>query len=353
MKIAKAFVTGGTGFIGARLVKRLTERGVDVTCLVRQQSNMQRLENLPCQLVYGDLRDPALTLAGIAQCDVLFHVAAMKNAGRVKKILKVNRDSTQHLFDAILRSSASPRVIQVSTLAASGSSSKDRPRIESDQSKPVSFYGRSKLESDRVAVLYADRMPVSIVRPPIVLGQGDSNGLKMFKLLQKFNCHLVPGLITRHYSVIHVDDLVEALICVASQGQPIPASSDDPIGEGVYFAASQQLSYADLGRQIGQALGRTQTKCLHIARPFFWSISAVNTLWGRITDQPQLLNLDKYREAVAGDWTCSSAKLFNETDFSLPVPFATRLQQTVQWYQSQGWLDHVQEHYTGNVSRTS
>ena len=346
MKISHAFVTGATGFIGTRLTKKLIESGTKVTCLVRQQSNIQTLKNLGCEFVYGDLRNETLTLPGLERCDTLFHVAAMKNAANPKDMLAINPCATRNLFEAVLQSSATPRVVHVSSLAACGPSTKHRPTVETDRAAPVSYYGRSKLESEQIATTYADRLPISIVRPPIVMGQGDSNGLKMFKLIEQFNYHLIPGLKDRQYSAIHVDDLVNALICVAKQGKPISSAGEsDPSATGIYFASTEQLSYADLGRNIGLAMGRSRTRCLYIARPILWSIGAVNSLLAWATKRPYLLNLDKYQEVVAGDWTCSSEKLFTESDFDSSVPFVNRLKQTIQWYQENGWLDrHIQPH---------
>jgi len=346
LKITNAFVTGATGFIGTRLTEKLITTGTKVTCLVRRQSNIQPLKNLGCKFVYGDLRDDSLTLPGLEQCDVLFNVAAMKNAANPRDMVTINPRATQNLLEAVLQSSHTPRVVHVSSLAACGPSKKRRPTVETDRSVPVSYYGRSKLESERIASTYATRLPISIVRPPIVLGQGDNNGLKMFKLIEQFNYHLIPGLRNRQYSLIHVDDLASALISVAKHGKSVSQSSgNDSAATGIYFASTEQLSYADLGRKIGLAMGRSRTRCLYVARPIFWSVGAFNSMLAWATKQPRLLNLDKYREAVAGDWACSSKKLFAETDFSSPVSFADRLKQTILWYQENGWLDrHIQPH---------
>ena len=346
LKITHAFVTGATGFIGTRLTKKLIACGTKVTCLVRQQSNLQQLENLGCEFAYGDLRDETLSLPGLERCDTLFNVAAMKNAANPKDMLAINPRATRNLLEAVLRSSTPPRVVHVSSLAACGPSTKHRPTVEADRAAPVSCYGHSKLESERVVNTYADRLPISIVRPPIVMGQGDNNGLKMFKLIEQFNYHLIPGLRNRQYSVIHVDDLVNALISVAKQGKSIPSSGEsDPAATGIYFASTEQLSYADLGRKIGLAMGRNRTRCFYVARPIFWSVGAFNSMLARATNRPYLLNLDKYREVIAGDWTCSSEKLLAETDFDSSVPLVDRLKQTIQWYQENGWLDrHIQPH---------
>ena len=341
MKISKAFVTGGTGFIGARLVKQLIESGTDVTCLVRKhrsqdkQAKTESLKKLGCQIVYGDLQDTTLSLPSVTKCDVLFHVAAAKNMANPKDLLRLNPSSTRNLLEAVLRSSAAPRIIGVSSLAACGPSVGGSPTLETDPASPVSFYGRSKLLCEQTLIAYADRLPISIVRPPIVIGQGDANALRMFKLIQKFNCHVIPGSTDRQYSIIHVDDLVEAMIHVASQGQTI---ADASAAAGIYFVSAEQLSYAELGQKIGLALERSHIRNLYIPRPIFWSIGAINSVLARATNRPRFLNLDKYREASAGEWTCSAAKLFEETNFRASVSLQTRLEQTVKWYQQHNWL---------------
>ena len=344
MRISNAFITGATGFIGGRLAERLVNNGTQVTCLVRKQSKIEPLKKLGCRLVYGDLTDESLKLSGVEKCDTLFHVAAMKNAAVPKVIVKTNRNSTRNLFEAILRSSGMPRVVQVSSLAACGPSPADQPKVEADTPAPVSFYGKSKLEAEKTAITYADRIPVSIIRPPIVFGQGDSAGLEIFKPIYKFNLHLIPGFKNRQYSMIHVDDLVNALICVATQAEPIATTEgDNSNGTGIYFTASEQFCCADLGQTIGEVLERSRTRCLYVPRPIVWGIAAFNSLLGRAINQPRFFNLDKYREVFAGNWTCSSDKLFAETNFDLPVPFEDRLKQTIHWYQENGWLDyHIQ-----------
>ena len=282
MKIRKAFVTGGTGFIGTRLVKQLINNGTEVICLVRKHSSQSKqsktdaLKKLGCQLVDGDLQDTALALPGIEQCDVLFHVAAAKNSANPRDLLHLNPNNTKNLVDAVLRASATPKIIGVSSLAACGPSNQNRPTLETDSPSPVSFYGRSKLLCEQALISYADRLPVSIVRPPIVLGQGDANALRMFKLIQKFNCHLIPGLTDRQYSIIHVDDLVEAMIHVACQGQPV---TDVVAATGIYFASTEQITYAELGRKIGLALGRSRIRSLYILAPFFGPSVRSIVLW--------------------------------------------------------------------------
>ena len=71
-----AFVTGGTGFVGSRVVRKLLARGETVRCLARDSSPRQNLEGLPVEVVVGDLRDPASLERAVRGCDQVFHVAA-------------------------------------------------------------------------------------------------------------------------------------------------------------------------------------------------------------------------------------------------------------------------------------
>src|SRR4051794_27721811 len=81
----KAFVTGGTGFIGERLVRKLRERGDDVVALVRSKEKGKKLEAMGAALVEGDLSSSDAINAGVKGCDSAFHVAAVYKVGIPKK----------------------------------------------------------------------------------------------------------------------------------------------------------------------------------------------------------------------------------------------------------------------------
>ena len=232
-------------------------------------------------------------------------------------------------------------MVFISSLAAVGPSSGTRLLTEEDECRPVSHYGRSKLACEQLAAKYSKRMPISVVRAPIVLGEGDEHGLELFKTIDRFHCHFVPGFRNRLFSIIHAHDLVDALIAVAERGKRLDMSSN---GQGIYFAAANEVvTYADLGRQIGKAVGNRWTLVIRVIEPCIWLSGAINELIGRIKGQPQYLNLDKSREAVAGPWACSAEKLRKEVGFDISVSIQTRLQQTVAWFRQKGWLRDKQK----------
>ncbi|MDQ4095491.1 MAG: NAD-dependent epimerase/dehydratase family protein, partial [Actinomycetota bacterium] len=80
----RAFVTGGTGFIGGRVVQKLRDRGDDVVALVRSRSKADKLLALGCALVEGDLSDQERLRSAMQNCDSFFHIAAVYQWGVTK-----------------------------------------------------------------------------------------------------------------------------------------------------------------------------------------------------------------------------------------------------------------------------
>jgi len=80
-------------------------------------------------------------------------------------------------------------------------------KTEADPLSPVSHYGHSKRAGERAAARYADRVPITVVRPSIVLGEADVLGLPLFRSIARWGVHAVPGFRRPRFSLIHADDL--------------------------------------------------------------------------------------------------------------------------------------------------
>ena len=333
----RILVTGATGFIGRNLVENLVEHGADVTCLVRKNSDVSELEDWNCRLVTADMSDSAIDFEPIvARQDVVFHLAATTKVLSKSQYFETNVKGFDNFLAACQKSESAPTVVFVSSLAAVGPSSLSNPHSETEVCRPVSNYGESKAEAEQVARSYADRVPVSIVRPPIVLGPRDRTGLEMFSSIAKFGIHIVPGFRDQEVSVIHVDDLVTALRRVAERGSRL--SSEDP-AQGVYFAAAKERpTYRELGNLIGDALGKQRVVKIPVPRFAVKSLAGINSLIASITGKSQYLNFDKAREICAGSWSCSNQKICEELEFAPAFPLNTRLQQIVKWYRRHEWL---------------
>ncbi|MFG0262677.1 MAG: NAD-dependent epimerase/dehydratase family protein [Novipirellula sp. JB048] len=335
--MAHALVTGATGFIGAHLVRELTRSGKEVTCLVREHSDRSQLEASRPRFAIGDISDRDSIRRALDGVDVVYHLAGVTKSLRASDYTKINELGVANVSACCRQTDSAPTLVVVSSLAAVGPSAGDRPHRESDTPQPVSDYGRSKLAGERAARRFAADVPTTIVRPPIVLGQGDLNGLEMFKTIARFGFHLVPGWGKDRVSVIHAEDLAKALILASTQGARLTPQGDD--AEGVYFATDEENpTYAELGRMIGRTLGRYHAWVIRSPKSAVWAIAAFNELASQIVRRPHILNLDKAREATAGSWTCTAAALNRDTGFAPAYSLQQRLAQTTRWYLQQGWL---------------
>lgn len=338
--MAKVLVTGASGFIGTHLVATLMARGDDVACLVRRTSKVEPLVALGARLVYGDVTDPDSLPAAVAGQEVVYHLAGRTLALKDRQFYEVNRRGIAHVAKACAGQTTPPVLIYVSSLAAAGPAVDGRPRVESDPPSPVSHYGRSKRSGEHAAESFAHRVPITVVRPPIVLGQGDRLGLPLFRSAIRFGVHLAPGLRPQRFSLIHADDLVNLLILAAERGKRLPplGQRGDSAAQGYYFAACElDPTYADLGRLVAESVGRN-VLVIPTAMPVVRTVAAVGEAISQVSQHPLLMNLDKVREIAAGSWLCSAQAARDELGFEVEAPLLERLRQTAEWYREHGWM---------------
>jgi nucleoside-diphosphate-sugar epimerase len=180
-------------------------------------------------------------------------------------------------------------------------------------------------------------MEITTVRPPIVFGPGDRGVLEMFRPIARWNLHLVPGPRQRRFSLIHVSDLVEGLLFAAEKGERLHPNGSP--GQGIYFmAAPEDPTYVELGQAMATALGRNRTAAVCLPEPLTPLIGLCGDAMARVRRQPGWVNSDKIAEALAGSWTCSSAKARAQLGWSPAATLAERLRETAQWYRQAGWL---------------
>jgi len=338
--MSKALVTGANGFIGSHLTKALQDQGEDVACLVRKTSSVERLASLGARMVYGDVTDRESLDVPISGTDVVYHVAGRTIALKKQDFFDVNETGTRNIVEVAAKQETPPTVIVVSSQAAAGPMLDGRPRTEADPAEPVSNYGRSKLAGEMAARQFADRVPMTIVRPPMVLGEGDPLGLQLFQPIARFGLHWVPALGTDTFSVIHSADLASLIILAAKNGRRLqPGESEGPsAAQGVYYAACEVApTYADLGRMVAKALGR-RVRVVPTPPRAVWVVAGVSHTLASLIRKPCYLNLDKAHEIRAGSWVCSVQAATDELGFSTTASLQDRLAQTAQWYRREGWL---------------
>lgn len=339
--MAKALVTGGSGFVGTHLTAALAAQGDDVTCLVRKTSKVDRLSPLGARFAYGDVTEPQSLNGALAGVDIVYHVAGCTFSCYLDRYYQVNAEGTRNLAKACAAQPKPPVLVMVSSLAAAGPARNGRPLVESDPARPVSHYGRSKRQGELAVQSFADRVPTTIVRPPIVFGEMDSVGFYMFRPVLRFGVQWVPGFRRNRFSTIHAADLVQLIIAAGKRGRRLkPVSIAGPNdAQGIYFAASELApTYGDLARLIARAAGRRRIWPFPVMMPLIWTAGLGASFIGRIIGKPLPMTFDKVREIDAGSWICSADAARRDLDFTLGAPLVDRMRQTIEWYYREKWL---------------
>lgn len=336
----KALVTGATGFVGSNLVDHLLQQTWQVDCLVRDLERASSLEQRGAALCQGTLSDAEGLVQRAEGCNVIYHVAGRVRALSDQQFTTDNVDGTRNVVAAAAAQPNPPVVVLVSSLAAGGPNQPGAPARETDDDRPISAYGESKLAAERAAAEFADQVPISIVRPPIIFGPADKASLKIFNGIRRLRIHPVPGLRRFPVSLVHVADLCNAMITIAERGTRVVASTNGKadIAAGTYHVAAERtIPYGELGKLAAQALD-CQGVAVPLPKALFWMLGGGVELFGQVIRRPQVLNLDKIREAVAPAWECNDEKIRQELDYQPAATLEQRFAETAQWYREQGWL---------------
>lgn len=321
----RALVTGATGFVGSHLAEVLRHRGDEVTVLARSARKAEALVPLGVRVVSGDLYDTGALASAAEGQDVVFHVAGVVAARNEAEFLRANRDGTANLVAACTRAGR-PRFVLVSSMAAAGPAAPGRPLDGSEPPRPVTAYGRSKLEAERAVT--ASSLPWTIVRPPTVYGPRDREVLKLFRIA-RWGVAPVFGDGTQQLSAVHGADLAEALVAAAL--------TSAAAGQTYYACHSEVFTSAGFVRAIAAAMGRT-VAIVPVPRPVGRALLAVTETGARLTGRPTILTSDKANEFFQAAWTGDPGPLGRDTGWCAAHDLRSGLADTWHWYRRAGWL---------------
>jgi len=249
-------VTGGTGFIGKMLVRRLLAEDHQVRVLARSSPRAEGLKAQGAEIVPGDVSDDAALDSAAKDAELVFHAAAkVAGSGSLEEFTDVNVNGTQRVFDACLRQRVR-QVVYLSSVAVYGIVKEDKAI---DESTPFDgnpegrdFYSRSKIAADQLVISYSKKhdLPTAILRPGIVFGPGKPLPVALLggRLGQT---NIVFGSPNHRFPLNYVENLVDALLLSMTPSGDLLRQyivlDDDDLTLGQYHSAK---SDADLTRTV-------------------------------------------------------------------------------------------------------
>lgn len=217
----RAFVTGGSGFVGKKLIAALAARGVEVHALARSSTSEAAVRAVGATPVKGDLDDTTAMQAGMVGSDVVFHAAAyVEESGKLADHMRVTVQGTEHAL-AAAKAAGVPRFVHVSTEAVLADG---KPIVQADETrplpaKPAGAYPLTKgLAEKAVHAAAAPGFAAVIVRPRFVWGAGDTS--LMPKVITAVKAGKFAWVGGGHFpsSTCHVANLVEGMLLAADKG---------------------------------------------------------------------------------------------------------------------------------------
>jgi nucleoside-diphosphate-sugar epimerase len=303
-------LTGATGFLGRHLIPALIADGHSVRALTRRPQPPMR----GVTWIAGDLSNTQALSDLVDGADAVVHAAAALRGARHADFDVPNRLGTLALVEAAKAASV-PRFIQVSSLAA--------------RAPDLSHYAASKRAAEEV--LRTSGLPSwMIVRPPAVYGPGDTATLPFFKAVKRGLAPRIGGG-ERPFSLIHVDDLISAIIFLLKTEEiaNLLVEIDDGLKSG--------YTLPHLFKMIADALGKKPLP-LVVPLPVLRMVARAGTAWCGLTGKAPMFTVEKLRELTAPDWVTRGPRLNEVSGWAAAIPAAEGLKATADWYLKERWL---------------
>ena len=327
----KVLVTGSNGFIGSALVKKLIDDGNKVRCMIRKTSNLDNLEGLDVEYLTADVRKPESLDAAVKNVDYIFHLGGLTKAKTLSDFIKVNAWGTENLLKAVEKTNPKLKRFVLASSLAAGTPAKNinAPVNEKTEPAPVSNYGISKMEAEKLARNFMEKIPLTIIRPVSVYGPRETEMLQYFKMIEKFSVKALVSGGVQFTNLIHVDDLVRGMI--------LAAESEKSAGQTYYLSGDGIFSWKDITAMIEKAAGK---KALMLYIPKFAARMTgwINEIKMRASGKPEFLSSSKIEEGLQDYWICSYNKAKRDFGYKPKISAETGLAMTYQWYKDNGWL---------------
>jgi nucleoside-diphosphate-sugar epimerase len=321
----RAFLTGGSGFIGRHLIEALLAEGWSVTALVHRSPVPDAGK---VEAVNGDITDAGALAAGIKGADVVFHLASALGGSLIgrREFFRINASGTRAVLEAVRRAGG-PRILHVSSAGVFGHVREGEVAGEDSPARPILAYDHAKLAGEKAAMEAATAgMDVVVVRPGWAYGPGDRRTFKLIRMVAAGPSVMATRGSARQ-TPVHVSDLVKGVLLAAGRGRQ---------GEAYHLAGAEIMTADAIVRAIAAAAGRPPAR---VRLPGWLAQAAALVL--EVACRPLRREPPLSRSKLSfflDSKPLSIDKARRELGFRPAVDFEAGIRMTLDWYRENGWL---------------
>jgi dihydroflavonol-4-reductase len=292
----RIFLTGATGFIGSRFVRKIMQTPYQLRCLVRNRAAGCELERAGAEVLVGGIGDRDVLRSGMSGCDAVVNLAALYSFWAPDKVeyQRVNVEGTRKVLESALEAGIN-KVVHVSTVAVFGKP-QESPFHEDTPVGPIQFseYARTKYQGDLIAWEMHEKegLPLVVIYPGAVLGPQDPKATGEY--IERLLARRMPSTVFDNvmFPWVYVGDVAEALLKAVQK--------EDNVG-AKYIVVGENLTFGDLNRTVARFSGVALPR-LSMPGPLAMPTAAFLTLLANITKRPPLwgMALDQIRTMREG-----------------------------------------------------
>lgn len=326
----KSLVTGATGFLGSAVMLCLLKAGHNVRLLVRSNSDRRNIDNLPVEIVEGDLRDHHSLEKAVDGCDYLFHVAADYRlwVPDPQTMYDINVQGTKALIIAAANAGLK-RIVYTSSVAALGLTSDGTP---ADEETPVTLeqinghYKRSKYIAEQTVreLTHQHQLPLVIVNPSTPIGPRDIRPTPTGRIVLDTLHDKMPAYVNTGLNIAHVDDIALGHLLACEKGK---------IGER-YILGGNNMTLLEVLDTLDDIIGQRKKRInlpTNLMLPVAWCMEK----FAAVTHKEPRATIDSIRMAKKMMFF-SSEKAIHELGYQYR-PARLALEDAVKWYQENGY----------------
>ena len=329
--MSKVLITGASGFVGSFLVEEALNRGYDVYAGVRKSSSRKYISDPRIKYFNIDLSSKSELEKSLKKerFDYIIQNAGVTKAQEEETYYRVNAHAIEDFVSVLTHLDHIPeKFVMISSLAAYGPADNKMEKMvrESSVPQPVTTYGRSKLQGEKLLKQF-EGFPYAIIRPTAVYGPREEDLLTVYKMLN-MKLELLIGSDDQKLTFVYVKDLVRAIIDVMASSV---------LSKGYFVTDGSVYSASQFNNEVKKQL-KTTTLKLNLPISLIRIMAILSEKMSSLSGNYPALNLEKVKELEARSWECDISNLKHDINYQPQYSLEEGLKETINWYKSHNIL---------------